>query len=105
VCKPAFHPYFESNSRLSTRRCVIGRDRGSFVPTALGSILVAAGAADGHELLAWVRDKDWSLLARAEMESCAGLSLLCGLAPRWTRISAMTAFVGISTLDLVLCHS
>jgi poly(3-hydroxybutyrate) depolymerase len=75
-------------------------DRWSFVPTALGLILVAAGVADGHELMTWFRDENWYLLARAELEFYGGLWLLCGLTSRWTRISATIIFVGILAYDL-----
>jgi poly(3-hydroxybutyrate) depolymerase len=75
-------------------------DRWSFVPTALGLILVAAGVADGHELVTWSRDENWPLLARAELEFYGGLWLLSGLASRCARISATLIFVGILAYDL-----
>ncbi len=75
-------------------------DRWSIVPTALGLLLLAAGAADGRELVMWDWDDDRWLFARAELELLGGLWLLCGIAPRWARISAAIAFLGISIYDL-----
>ena len=40
--------------------------RWSLVPLVLGLCLVAAGAADGHDLVISSRDSDWTLLARAD---------------------------------------
>lgn len=67
-------------------------DRWSLVPTALGLILLAAWAADAHELVTSARDDDWSLFARAESAYLGGLWLLGGFAPRWARLSALGAF-------------
>ena len=75
-------------------------DRWSFVPTALGFLLLAAGAADGHELVMSSGDEEWSLLVRANLELLVGFWLVCGLAPRWARIATVTAFVGILASDL-----
>jgi len=75
-------------------------DRWSFVPIALGLILLAGWAADSHELVASAGGDDWWLFVRAELELSGGLWLLCGVSPRWARISAMTAFVGILVWDL-----
>jgi poly(3-hydroxybutyrate) depolymerase len=72
----------------------------SFVPIVLGSILLAGWAADSHELVTSAGDDDWWLFVRAELELSGGLWLLCGVYPRWSRISAMTAFVGILVWDL-----
>jgi poly(3-hydroxybutyrate) depolymerase len=84
----------------SFRRCAMIPDRSSFVPMIFGSILLAAGAADGHELMRWARDDDWWLFVRTELEFLGGLWFLGGISPRWARISATTAFVGILACDL-----
>ena len=74
--------------------------RWSFVPTVLGLILLAAWAADSHELLTSAQDDDWRLLARAETEFFGGLWLLSGLFPRWARRMALTGFLGIFLYDV-----
>lgn len=75
-------------------------ERWSIFPTALGLILLAAWAADGHELVASARDDDWSLVARAESAYLGGLWLLGGFSLRWARISAIGAFGCILIHDL-----
>jgi poly(3-hydroxybutyrate) depolymerase len=75
-------------------------DRWSFVSIALGSILLAAWAADSHELVTSAGNDNWWLFVRAELELFGGLWLLCGGSPRWARISGMTVFVGVLVWDL-----
>jgi hypothetical protein len=65
---------------------MISTDRWAMVPIALGMILLAAGASDSHEFVASARDEDWFLLVRADLELYMGMSLLCGLQPRWGRL-------------------
>jgi poly(3-hydroxybutyrate) depolymerase len=72
----------------------------SNVPTVLGLALLAAAAADNHELMTWARETDWSLLVRADLELFSGLWLLYGRSPQRTRIVAIAATLGISTYDL-----
>jgi poly(3-hydroxybutyrate) depolymerase len=75
-------------------------DRCALVLTALGFLALAAGAADGHELASAPRNDEWLLAARFELEWLGGLWLLCGLSPRWARISALAAFMGILACDV-----
>jgi hypothetical protein len=75
-------------------------DRWSAVPSALGMILLAAGAADNHKLVTSFQDADWFLLLRADLLLVLGFWLLCGLQPRWSRISVIAAFVAIIAYDL-----
>lgn len=74
--------------------------RWSLIPTALGLILLAAWAADAHELVTSVRNDDWSLFARAEAAYLGGLWLLGGIAPRWARLWAIGAFGCVLIHDL-----
>ena len=74
--------------------------RGSIVPWALGMLLVAAGAADGHELVVSAREADWGLLLHADLELLGGFWLLSGRFPRAARIAAFVAFGGILAFDL-----
>ena len=76
-------------------------DRWPLVSITLGLLLLAAGTADGRELVTSGRDEDWSLVVRAELEFYGGLWLLCGLFPRWAWRVAVTAFVGIFFCDLM----
>jgi poly(3-hydroxybutyrate) depolymerase len=70
------------------------------VPTVLGLILIAAAAADGHELCWSARDDGWWLPVRMDLESLGGFWLLGGLAPRWARTSALCASAGLLIFDL-----
>jgi poly(3-hydroxybutyrate) depolymerase len=72
----------------------------SIVPIVLGVILLAAWAADGHELLTSTRNDDWWLVTRSEFAYLGGLWLLCGLAPRWARTSAIGVFGSVLIYDL-----
>jgi dienelactone hydrolase len=74
--------------------------RWPFVPAILGMILIAAGAADGHDLAISARDADWPLLIRADIELLGGFWLLSGRRARGARIVAMAAFGGILAYDL-----
>ncbi len=75
-------------------------DRWSFVPTALGLTLLGGWAADSHELVTSAGDDDWWLFVHAQLELSGGFWLLCGVSPRWARVSAMMAFGGILVWDL-----
>jgi hypothetical protein len=72
----------------------------SCVPRFLGIVLVAAGAADGHDLVVSVRDVDWLLLIRADLELLGGFWLFSGRFPRGARMSAIITFVSILAYDL-----
>jgi hypothetical protein len=63
-----------------------GGARWSFVPSVLGVVLFAAGAADGHDLVVSARDADWPLLIRADFELFGGFWLLSG---RFSRRQAL----------------
>ena len=71
----------------------------SFVPEALGMLLVAAGAADGHDLVVSGRDADWPLLIRADLELLDGIWLLSGRFSRGARIAAIATFASIPAYD------
>ena len=66
----------------------------------LGMLLIAAGAADGHDLVISARDSDWALLVRAYAELLGGIWLLSGRAPRTARIAAFPIVVGLFACDL-----
>jgi dienelactone hydrolase len=73
--------------------------RWSFVPAALGLFLVAAGAADGHDLVV-SQEADWPLVMRADLALLAGFWLLSG---RWlygSRVAVIAAYVIILAYDL-----
>ena len=53
------------------------------VAITLGLLLLAAGVADGYELLTTAPDDDWRFIVRAELEFLGGLWLMCGFRPRW----------------------
>jgi dienelactone hydrolase len=72
----------------------------SFVPRILGILLVAAGAADGHDLVVSGRDADWPLLIRADLELLGGFWLLSGRSPCGTRIAAIITFVSLLAYDV-----
>jgi dienelactone hydrolase len=72
----------------------------SFVPRILGIVLVAAGAADGHDLVVSVRDFDWLLLICADLELLGGFWLFSGRFPRGARMSAIITFVSILAYDV-----
>jgi pimeloyl-ACP methyl ester carboxylesterase len=63
-------------------------------------LLVAAGAADGHDLVVSGRDADWPLLIRADLELLGGFWLLSGRFSRGARISAIASFVIILAYDV-----
>ena len=69
--------------------------RWSVVPLILGTILLAAGAADNHELRTSTRDVDWIFLLRADAQLFIGFWLLGGLRPQRVRILVIAALVGI----------
>ena len=79
---------------------VLTIDHWPFVPRILGIVLVAAGAADGHDLVVSARDADWFLLIRADLELLGGFWLLSGRFPRGARISAIITFVSILAYDV-----
>ncbi|WP_237722756.1 carboxylesterase family protein [Singulisphaera acidiphila] len=88
-------------SPLSSLTMILERPhRWPFVPTALGLLILAAGAADGHALAASSGDTDWFLLARAEVELYGGLWLLGGLSPQWTRRVALAVFLAVILTDI-----
>ena len=77
----------------------VSRHRLAFVPIALRMLLVAAGAADGHELVT-SGDADWPLLIRADLELLGGFWLLSGRLLREARIVAIAACVSFTAYDL-----
>ena len=72
----------------------------AFVPSVMGMLLVAAGAADGHDVVVSGRDADWPLLIRADLELLGGLWLFSGRFPRGARIAAIITFVSILAYDV-----
>ncbi len=76
------------------------RDRWSFVPWVLGMLLLAAGAADGHDLVVSARDAGWLLLIRADLELLGGFWLLGGRFSRAARFAAIAAWGGLLAYDL-----
>jgi hypothetical protein len=74
--------------------------RWSFVPSVLGLLLFAAGAADGHDLVDSTRSADWPLLIRADLELLGGYWLFSGRFAIATRIAAIAAFGSILACDL-----
>jgi hypothetical protein len=76
--------------------------RCSSVPTVLGSLLLAAGAADSHDLIVSARDADWALLIRADLEWLAGIWLLSGRFTGAGRIAAIASCGGFLARDLLL---
>jgi pimeloyl-ACP methyl ester carboxylesterase len=77
-----------------------GGVRWSWVASALGFFLFAAGAADAHDLVISARDADWSLLARADLELLGGCWLLSGRFARGARIAAIAGCGGMLAYDL-----
>jgi pimeloyl-ACP methyl ester carboxylesterase len=77
------------------------RDAGrAFVLPFVGMLVLAAGAADGHDLRVSARDTDWALLVRADLEILGGVWLLSGRFLRAARIVALAGFAGILVYDL-----
>ncbi len=72
--------------------------RWGLVPSLLGLALVAAGAADGHQLVAGGTGADWALLARADVELLGGFWLLSG---RWAQAARGAAIAGLAALLVV----
>jgi dienelactone hydrolase len=72
----------------------------SVVPRVVAMILLAAGAADGLDLVISGRDADWPLLIRADLELLGGFWLLSGRSSRRARIAAIAAWGGIVAFDL-----
>jgi dienelactone hydrolase len=72
----------------------------AFVPAVVGMILLAAGAADGLDLVVSGRDADWPLLIRADLELLGGFWLISGRSTRRARIAAGAAWGGILVYDL-----
>jgi pimeloyl-ACP methyl ester carboxylesterase len=75
--------------------------RGPVIPSIIGMILIAAGAADAHDLVTSARDADWRLLTRADLEILGGFWLLSGRFPAAARISALAAGLALSASDLI----
>ena len=71
------------------------------VAITLGLLLLAAGVADGYELLTTAPDDDWRFIVRAELEFLGGLWLMCGFRPRWAWRAALGVFAGILLFDIV----
>lgn len=72
--------------------------RWSFVPLVVGMVLIAAAAADGHDLVVSSRDSDWPLLIRADLELLGGAWLLSG------RFSRAAGFVAIAVWGSLLAY-
>ena len=75
------------------------RKFGSIVPNALGLILIADACAVGCDLVTTVRDDEWRPYFRLELAFLGGLWLLVGLAPKSTRIVALSVVMGILAYD------
>lgn len=98
--RPA-RPASESTSPDDVAMIFKGPDRWPLASTTLGLLLMAAGAADAHALLASDPHEDWRLLVRAELESYGGLWLACGAFPRWAWRVALTAVAMTLICDVV----
>jgi dienelactone hydrolase len=72
----------------------------SWIPWVLGMVLVAAGSADGHELVVSDGVEGWPLLVRAEVELLGGFWLLIGRSARAARGVALAAWGVILAYDL-----
>jgi hypothetical protein len=94
-------PHFASIGRGSGMMDTTGGTRWPLVPTVLGMILFAAGAADGHDLIISARDADWVLLVRAELELLGGVWLLSRRLASTARIVAIAACGSLLASDLV----
>jgi pimeloyl-ACP methyl ester carboxylesterase len=78
-----------------------GQARWPFVPLALGMLLAAAGAADGHDLVAEARDHaEWCLLIGAVVGLLGGFWLLSGRFALGARVAAIAACGGMLSYDL-----
>jgi dienelactone hydrolase len=93
--------HFASIERGSGLMNTTGGTRWSLVPTVLGMLLFAAGAADGHDLVISARDADWALLVRAELELLAGVWLLSGRLTSMARLVATAACGSLLAWDLI----
>jgi predicted esterase len=80
-----------------------GGARWSIVQLSLGMCLVAAGTADGHDLVVSGRDADWALLGRADFELLSGFWLPSGRFSRLARLATIGFFGGILIYDLTQC--
>jgi hypothetical protein len=76
-----------------------GGGRWRLMPVVVGMFLLAAGAADGHELVT-ARNADWPLLIRADLEWLGGVWLLSGRFSRAARIIAVAAWGGLLAHDV-----